>query len=218
MDMPIPIGLPGELDAFNQRLLARLEAAIPGQRGEPEHDTHWQDILQAFNAFDPRDAAESILAVIAIQAAEVAVENYARAARPDIPGADGLRLLGSALSAGRSFHSVMRTLRRVRPAPRTAAKPEPTPEPAAAPEVPEGHTVLAPGATPIPIVEMFQPHDRHGQPIPPWQRERMTTAQRKAALAMPRDPELEAAALADENRMQAEQAAADATPPPGPSG
>jgi hypothetical protein len=69
---------------------------------------------------------------------------------------------------------------------------------------------LRPGADPIPAVVMFQPRDRFGQPIPGGRVDQMTRALVLASLAWPRDPKLEAAAIAEEEAMMAEQAALDA--------
>ena len=57
---------------------------------------------------------------------------------------------------------------------------------------------------------MFQPRDRFGKPIPDLRSDLMTRAQLHASLAIPRDPKLEAEALAEEEAMMAEQAAMDA--------
>ena len=78
------------------------------------------------------------------------------------------------------------------------------------PEVPPGFIALRPGAKPIPAVVTFQPRDRFGEPIPDLRTDLMTRAQLRASLAIPRDPKLEAEALAEEEAMIAEQAAIDA--------
>jgi hypothetical protein len=78
------------------------------------------------------------------------------------------------------------------------------------PEVPPGFIALRPGAKPIPAVVTFQPRDRFGEPISDLRTDLMTRAQLRASLAIPRDPKLEAEALAEEEAMIAEQAAIDA--------
>jgi hypothetical protein len=126
------------------------------------------------------------------------------------------RLRGSGLAAGRAYAVWARNLcnRRAapqQPQPAEAAAPRPqapAAEPARdTPEVPPGFIALQPGAKPIPAVEMFQPRDRFGRPIPRARTDLMTRAQVLASLALPRDPKLEAAALAEEAAMMAEQSA-----------
>ena len=76
--------------------------------------------------------------------------------------------------------------------------------------MPPGFIALQPGAKPIPAIETVQPRDRFGKPIPTGRTDLMTRAQLRASLAIPRDPKLEAEALAEEEAMIAEQAAIDA--------
>jgi hypothetical protein len=64
----------------------------------------------------------------------------------------------------------------------------------------------------IPRIMPFQPRDRFGQPIKHI--EEVTMAQRRALLAWPRKPELEAVAIAKEEAMMAEQQALDAKKKP----
>ena len=52
-----------------------------------------------------------------------------------------------------------------------------------------------------------QPRDRYGNDIPLHRFQDMTPAQRRATYCFPRDPELEAVAIAEEEAMIAEQAA-----------
>jgi hypothetical protein len=144
------------------------------------------------------------------------MDNFARAARPGMSDDTVTRLRGSGLAAGRAYAAWARLLCNRRsaaqqPQPPAAAAPRPQ-APAAEPagetaEVPAGFIALRPGAKPIPAVEMFQPRDRFGRPIPRARTDLMTRAQVLAALALPRDPKLEAAALAEEAAMMAEQSA-----------
>ena len=162
--------------SFNTRLLRTLAAAIPGADTDA-HEEAAQELLASLN---PRDPAEAQLAAIAIAAAQAAMDNFARAARPGVSDETALRLRGSALAAGRAYASALRYLRKP-PAP--APQPSPQPRrarskapPAAAPdpppaepaggttEVPPGFVALQAGATPIPAV--FSPRDRLGNEIP----------------------------------------------------
>ena len=52
--------------------------------------------------------------------------------------------------------------------------------------------------------------DRFGKPIPSLRSDQMTRAQLRASLSIPRNPELEAEALAEEEAMIAEQKAIEA--------
>ncbi len=150
------------------------------------------------------------------------MDSFARAARPGTSEATAARMRGSALAAGRAYSGWLRALRErqpaaeqvkpaAAPASRTKAPPaEPECDPPEVPEVPPGFIALRPGAKPIPAVVTFQPRDRFGEPIPDLRTDLMTRAQLRASLAIPRDPELEAEALAEEAAMIAEQSALDA--------
>lgn len=224
MDVPIPDHSVSEqaIAAFNQRMLRKLRAAIPGTPGEQEHEADCEAAQALFASLNPHDPAEAALAVLAVSTLEAALDNFARANRPGIANETVLRMRNAAMSAARSYHATLRYLRGKQPAEtriagKTATKAAATPEPPASlAEVSKGLTVLPPRAGTIPRIEVFQPHDRFGKPIPLWRSDLMTAAQRKASLAMPRDPMLEAAAIADEERMMAEQAAADAPGPRAP--
>jgi len=176
----------------------------------------WRTTCELFHSLDPQDPADAQLAAIAVAAAQSAMDNFARAARPGVSDAMVLRLRGSALAAARTYAATLRHLRK-RPATKEEtgpiAPPAPAPKVPAAdptPEVPPGFVALRQGAEPIPAVVMFQPRDRFGQPIPGGRVDQMTRAQVLASLAWPRDPKLEAAAIAEEEAMMAEQAALDA--------
>jgi hypothetical protein len=225
---------PAALSPVLSRCLHRaLAAAIPAGPADSEatREENRQVAQQLFDSFAPRDPADALLAAIAVAAALAAMDGFARGARPGISDQTAARLRSSALAAGRTYAATLRDLRRRQPAaepptpasaptPRPAApRPAPTPRPAAqpepdvppdVPEVPPGFIALRPGAVPIPAVDTFQPRDRFGQPIPDWRTDLMTRAQVLASLTVPRDPKLDAAALAEEEAMIAEQAAIDA--------
>jgi hypothetical protein len=216
---------------FIEHLLDMIAATAPaGTSDNPAARARGREAArELFEVLNPGDAADAQLAAIAVAAAQSAIDNFARAARPGMSDETVVRLRSSGLAAGRTYAMALRTLRKRQPAtpqiepaaaqPRmpmaNASTDAPADAPAAAPapaaaEVPPGFIALQPGATPIPAVETFQPRDRFGQPIPDWRTDLMTRAQVLASLTLPRDPKLEAEALAEEEAMIAEQAALDA--------
>ncbi|HEY2619765.1 MAG TPA: hypothetical protein VGI78_20655 [Acetobacteraceae bacterium] len=217
-----PGGPPSRL--FIRRLLQMLAAATPGanQDDTAAYSENWQATCELFEALGPGDAADAQLAAIAIAAGQSAVDGFVRAARPGMSDETVIRLRGSALAAGRAYAAWIHDLRERQPdaTETTPAKPRqsattgpsvPDEQPVSDPaEVPPGFIALRPGAKPIPAVETFQPRDRFGQPIPDLRTDLMTRAQLHASLAVPRNPALEAEALAEEEAMMAEQAALDA--------
>jgi hypothetical protein len=201
---------------FIAHLLQTLDAAAP----DTDTESHQDATRELFEALSPRDPAEAQLAVIAIAAAQSAMDNFARAARPGVSDDTAVRLRGSALAAGRAYAAALRCLRRQQavaaPPPKPArvkippaAAPQPPPAETASEtqEIPPGFIALRPGATPIPAV--FRPHDRFGDQIPDWRRDLMTPAQALAAFSYPPDPAQVAAAIAEEAAMMAEQTGLD---------
>ncbi|HEY2619562.1 MAG TPA: hypothetical protein VGI78_19635 [Acetobacteraceae bacterium] len=175
-----------------------------------------QELFDALHAVDP---AEAQLAAITVAASLAAMDSFARAARPGTSDATAARMRASGLAAGHAYAAWLRDLRERQPAaeqarpaaaPASPARPPPTEPERDPPEVPPGFIALRPGAKPIPEVVTFQPRDRFGEPIPDLRTDLMTRAQLRASLAIPRDPDLEAEALAEEAAMIAEQAALDA--------
>jgi len=206
--------------ALSHCLHRALAAAVPvgPDDSQETRDEKRQAAQELFDSLHPGDPADAMLAALSIAAGLAAMDNFARAARRGISDETATRLRGSGLAAGRAYAAWLRPLRKRQPAaepPRPAA---PAPVPKAPPvepvrevaEVPPGFIALQPGAKPIPAVEMFQPRDRFGKPIPDLRSDLMTRAQLHASLAIPRDPVLEAEALAEEEAMMAEQAAMDA--------
>lgn len=187
-------------------LMEKLVAASPSDKD--------REISSAlFEALAPQDAADAVLAALAIAAAQGAFDSFARAAHPDISDETALRLRGGGIAATRLYAMARQTLRKQQepaaaapqrataaPARATRSHPAPVHEPQ---DVPASALELEP-------VEAFQPRDRFGQPIPDWRTELMTPAQCRASLAWPRDPALEAEALAEEEAMIAEQKALEA--------
>ena len=210
--------LPPVLSRCLHRALAATVPTEPTDSPETR-DEKRQAAQVLFDSLHPGDPADALLAAIAIAAGQAAIDSLARAARPGTSDETAVRLRSSGLAAGRAYAALLRTLRKREPAaeqPRLAPAPAhapkaPTAEPThAAPEVPPGFIALRPGAKPIPAVVTFQPRDRFGEPIPDLCTDQMTRAQLRASLAIPRDPVLEAEALAEEAAMMAEQAAMDA--------
>ena len=196
MDMQIPDRQPNRRPAamsaaFLQGLQQALAAATPAGAGAATAP-------ELFESLNPRDPAEAQLAAIAVAAAVAALDGFARAARPGVSDVTAVRLRGSALAAGRTYATVLRTLRK------DAAKP------AAAPP-PEHDAAPPPVAVAAQEPDEFQPRDRFGKPIPTRRTDLMTRAQVLAVLTYPRNQELEAAAVAEEEAMIAAHA-----PPPQP--
>jgi hypothetical protein len=188
------------------RALAAMMASVPADTREAAQEL--------FDSFHPRDPADAQLAAIAVAAAQAALDGFARAARADSCDETATRLRSNALAAGHAYAGWAQPLRERLSVPTAAPAPArkaPPAEPARdVPEVPPVFIALQPGATPIPAVETFQPRDRFGKPIPDLRTDLMTRAQVLASLTIPRDPKLEAEALAEEAAMIAEQAALEA--------
>ena len=206
--------------ALSRCLHHALAAAVPvgPDDSQETRDKKRQGAQELFDSLHPVDPADAMLAALSIAAGLAAMDNFARAARPGISDDTAGRLRGNGLAAGRAYAAWLRPLRKRQPAAeqlRPAAPPHAPKAPPVEPvrevaEVPPGFIALQPGATPIPAVETFQPRDRFGKPIPSLRSDQMTRAQLRASLAIPRDPALEAEALAEEEAMMAEQAALDA--------
>jgi hypothetical protein len=210
--------------AFARYVRHALADAVPigPDDSEETRDQKRLAALELFDSLQSADPAEAQLAAIAVAASLAAMDGFASAARPGTSDATAARMRGSALAAGRAYAGWLRTLRERQPvaeqarpatAPASRARPppvEPEPEVPEVPEVPPGFIALRPGAKPIPAVVTFQPRDRFGEPIPDLRTDLMTRAQLRASLAIPRDPKLEAEALAEEAAMIAEQSAIDA--------
>ena len=79
---------------------------------QAERDENQQAARELFASLNPRDPAEAQLAALAIAAAQSAMDNFTRAARPGVADETAIRLRGSALAAGRTYAAVLRTLRK----------------------------------------------------------------------------------------------------------
>lgn len=205
---PRSAGSPGQPSPnFIAHVMQTLGAATDQQRDATR---------ELFEALDPRDPADAQLAAIAVAAAQSAMDNFARAARPGVSDETAVRLRGSALAAGRAYATALRYLRkpqamaaqpakpaRSRATPASAPQPPPAEPAGETQEIPPGFIALRRGATPIPAV--FCPRDRFGNEIPDWRRDLMTPAQALAAFSYPPDPAQVAAAIAEEAAMMAKQ-------------
>ena len=184
--------LPSVLLAAPLRMLA---AAVPTGGLSPETAAEAREAARAlFFAMRPRDAVEAAAAVRAVAAHFASMDMYARAARSGVSDDTARRLRTSAQACARAADAPQRATRPAQaaaPEPKPSAPPPASPKPAASP--------------PPPRDDGFQPRDRFGKPIPIWESHRMTRAQILAALAYPRNPELEKTALADEAAVRAEQ-------------
>ncbi len=189
-----------------QRLLKALDATVPAGTtdSQTDQDDNHQATRELFESLDPRDPAEAQLAAIAIAAAQSAMDNFARASRPGVADETAIRLRSSALTAGRTYAAALRTLRKPAPQPAVTRRAAATPRPAPVADPPRPAAVLPQGR------EEFQPRDRFGKPIPIFRTDQMTRTQMLATLAWPRDPTLEAAAIAEEEAMIAEQVTLEA--------
>ncbi len=149
---------------------------------------------QQFAAFDPADAAEAQLAAFAIAVMQGAVDNLERAAKPGMGAETAARLRGNALAAGRFYASTLRDIRKHQQQATAATAQQPEPEPP-----PEQ----------IPHIEVFQPRDRRGKPIPMWRNDLMSRLQKRAAYNF-KDKAAWVVAAAEEDVAIAEQAQLDA--------
>jgi hypothetical protein len=213
MDIPTPDNQPHSSSADDSGLLSRtlvarlletLAAAMPAD-SQADRDKNRQAAQEMFASLNPRDPAGAQLAAIAIAATQSAMDGFIRAAQPGVPAEAAIRLRGSALVAGRTCAAVLRTLRKRPSEPAATRKPKTATTPAPAAVLPQ------PPAAPPEGRDEFQPRDRFGKPIPTFRTEQMTRAQLFATLAWPRNPTLEAAAIAEEDAMIAEQAALGAS-------
>jgi hypothetical protein len=173
-------------------LLRLLAAALPIAKDTPESiaaETH-QAARELFFAMQPHDAVEAAAAIRAVTALFAAMDMHARASRPGLSDETVMRLRARADTCARSADGRRRGKTQRPPAePPLQEEPEPLPRP---------------------VIYQFQPRNRFGKPIPLANCEEMTMAQRRATYAPRRDPEVEAAAIADEEAMIAEQQALEA--------
>lgn len=191
-------------EPFAQRQIDAACDALPSIKNEtPEaRAARREDAHTLFADLNPRNAVEAALAAEAVLAHFNSMAMYARAGEPDRPEPEVMRLTSAARSEARSFKATTKDLEK-----RRAAEAKATGAEAAAQE---------PEFKPIPRLEVFQPRDRHGQPIPRWRNDLMTPKQ-KHATYRPHDHDAWAEATIEEDAMIAEQQAMDAAAAPQPS-
>ena len=184
-------------------LLRMLAAALPSEGLTPEIIAENLEFARAmFFAFQPHDAAEAAAAIRAVAAHFASMDMHARAFKPGLSDDTVMRLRASTNTCTRVADAARRALRK---------PPAATPKPRRSEAAHEAAAPAPPPAVPCdPSALRFYPRDRYGNTIRLWQPEQLTQAQLHAALACPRDPELEAVAIAEEEAMIAEQAAQDA--------
>lgn len=148
MDQPTPPA--GE---FLRVLLDKVASTIPatGQETDRQHAEQREFSRAIYAALNPRDAAEAQLAALAIAAGQAAMDNFARAARPNVSNDAAARLRSNAMAANRAY---MQALLYFRPQQKAAvqSKPASRPAPAAAPfsfpARPNGQAVRLPVSPP----------------------------------------------------------------------
>jgi hypothetical protein len=159
------------------------------------------DARREFAAFNPTNAADARLAAFAIASMLGAVDSLERAAKPGVGGESTGRLRGNALAAARFYKSTLKEMRK-RSEPDAEPQPKSRATAAKAPPPPEEFE-------PIPHLEMFQPRDRRGKPIPRWRNDLLTRKQKLAAYA-PHNKAAWDEAREEEDAAIAEQAILDA--------
>ena len=150
---------------FTKRLLQGLAATMPGaNRDDMEQwGERWEATRELFDSLDPRNPADAQLAAIAVAAAQSSMDNFARASRPGVSDEAAVRLRSSGLSAGRTYASVLRYLRKSQrdaASATQAVRPVAAPTPLPAPPVvePEAPEIIAPQSdtAPSPVVRLDQ--------------------------------------------------------------
>ena len=131
--------------SFVALLIDTLARIVPGTGGRAEATRH--DIARAlFEALQPRDAVDAMLAARMLAAHYAEMDGYARATQPGLTDDKVMRLRANAIAASRSFNAALRTLekRQAPAAPKRAEARQPeapvqpvqaVPQPQAAPVV-----------------------------------------------------------------------------------
>jgi hypothetical protein len=190
-----------DLAAFADVLEFTLATTLPANPDDAP-DTHARKLASAqrqFAAFHPTNEAEAQEAAAAVALMLGAVDSLARAAKPGVGGETAGRLRSNALSAIRFYATTLKNARKRAQAEATAAQPASPPQD----EQPLG----------FPKIELFQPRDRRGNPIPAFRYDLLTTKQKRAAYDYANKAAW-AEATAEEDAAIAEQAEIDAQNPP----
>lgn len=231
MDCITPNHLEPQLsDIFIRVSLNAIRAAIPfaGDDTEESREEKYLAAVELFHEQHPRNADEAALATRYVISHVRYLHLSASAAARDLSDDKVLRLNAAAATADRLANTTRRAIKDAQKPPAAASGRQSSqhaapaqPQSAIAPDnlgpfedptlgpLPagaDGWIRLVPGGRPVPHITRFQPRDRNGEPIPHYRRDLMTQAQVRASLASPRDPELEAIAIAEEDAMIAAQA------------
>jgi hypothetical protein len=182
-------------DPFIARQIEAVCDALPAARDDPPEvrSARREDARALFASLNPRDAVEAALAAQAVLAHFTSLAMYKRAADLSLAPVDALRLNSAARAEARGFKTTAKDLDKRRA---QAAKPADADEPP--PEIEQ-----------IPSIEVFQPRDRYGNPIPLWRNDLMTRKQKRAAYNF-QDKAAWEEARVEEEAMIAEQKALDA--------
>lgn len=192
-DIPIP--------AFADVLEFTLATTLPASPDDTP-DTQARRLASAqrqFAAFHPASEAEAQEAAAAVALMMGAIDSLARAAKPGLGGDTAGRLRSNALSAIRFYATTLKNARKRAQAAATATEIATPPQD----EPPLG----------FPKIELFEPRDRRGNPIPAFRYDLLTTRQKRAAYDYA-NKQAWAEAIAEEDAAIAEQAAIDARNPP----
>jgi hypothetical protein len=183
--------------SFKTHLLKALAGTVPAHAGDDPaaRDETIETMRELLDALDPGDAADAQLAAIAIAASLSAIDGFTRAARVGVSDETATRLRSNALAAGRTYATTRQTLRRRRPELAAVSKP---PQAAAAPR---------PADVSDRRHDEFEPRDRFDKPVSALHTDLTMRAKLLATVALPRDPALDAAAVAEAEAMIAEPAA-----------
>jgi hypothetical protein len=103
---------------FLALLLDPLAKMVPGKGDDAATHSTRRDLARVlFDAFEPRNAIEAVLAARAVAAHHASMDAYTRAAEPDISDEKCIRLRNSAIAVSRSFDAALRTLEKLRKEP-----------------------------------------------------------------------------------------------------
>jgi len=191
-------------------MLEQLADALPPlENASPASNTRRLEVARAIvAAAHPADPIEAALAIAAAVAYQASLAGNALAAAPGLTSVQSNRYARTAIAQDLTFRAAVATLARHRGA---AAQPA-TPHRArtASRRQLAAEPQQQPDDDPILHLPQFQPHDRHGNPIPLYRFRDMTPLQRRATYGDPYDTAAWAAATEEENAAIAAQKAEDA--------
>ncbi len=124
---------------FLKLLVDTLAAMVPGS-GDDTNETRREIAHLFFEAFQPKDAVEVMIAARAVAANHASMDAFARAARPGLSDDTAMRLRANAVAAARVCDAAVRVLNK---------RPKPQPQPTGKPVAPSALPQM-PTAMPIP--------------------------------------------------------------------